>query len=172
MTDLLTEQAPAVMEIAPLIEALDMLNDTHECDASQSEASCSQYGGGNGDSSQSQHSVTENYQADHSPQAKQKRARTKAEQISAHATKHQVREVPERCRRGCKNKCLRKIPPAWRASINQAVNKLSKDARRQWYRTHVRSMPARYRRKENAGKRDARKKNSFRWTLPVDSLAQ
>ena len=45
MTDLLTEQAPAVMEIAPLIEALDMLNDTHECDASQSEASCSQYGG-------------------------------------------------------------------------------------------------------------------------------
>ena len=170
LTDLL-EPAPALLEIAPMIEALDMLSDNPESVAFQDVApACAHYEDRNGDSSKSQLSETGHIQTDHT-ETKQKRARTKTEQIAAHAAKHQVKEVPERCRRDCKNRCCWKIKPSWRESINEAVNGLSKEARRQWYRTHVKSIPARCRRKENRGRDDSRKKNSFRWMLPADPLA-
>ena len=117
MSELLKEQVPAVMGVAPLIEALVMLNDTPECNASQSVTSLTEYRGGDGDSSQSQPSVTEHHQVDHSPEAKQRRPRTKEAQIAAHATKHQVRDAPEKCRRGCKTEQVSVEDFSWLENI-------------------------------------------------------
>ena len=69
---------------------------------------------------------------------RKKRARTQQLQILAFQQKHAVRPVPSACVGGkCKFQCTSHFAETQRQNINSAVNSLPRDARQQWYATHV-----------------------------------
>ena len=72
------------------------------------------------------------------PGQSKKRARTQDSQILAFKQKHSVRPIPTAClNRKCRFECTSHISQAQRENINTTVNSLPRDARLQWYATHV-----------------------------------
>ena len=73
---------------------------------------------------------------------------------------------------GCRNRCAAKITEEERRKINNEVNHLILDARRQWYRTYVVTKEVQVRRPENRENHDPIRTKAFIWTLPGKTPVQ
>ena len=110
-------------------------------------------------------------------QAVQKtRARTSKQQIDAYAAKHAVLPPPSACSDGsCQNGCRLQVTEDQRHTINEQVNHMSTEARREWFRAHVHVQDVNRRRKRSAKEMESetdstespRRMRTLEWYLPM-----
>ena len=91
-----------------------------------------------------------------------------AENRQPSTVKHSLRPVPVTCgARKCRQKCTDKITNIQRQNINSRVNRLSWEARRQWFRCYVKKKEVQS--KKNLKGLGHAKHRTLVWTLPDDS---